>query len=196
MIEQIHGGHNEAHGPRTRQPCNRPRGCDHGLLMTMPSLPAELGYRMPAEWEPHEATWIAWPHERSDWPGKFAAIPHVYTEIVRHLQASETVRILVNDADAERQARRTLSHARIDLARVEFYRFPTNRVWTRDYGPIFIRNDTGDIAVTDWKFNAWSKYRNWQRDDAIAAKAAGALRLRVWQPSVAARRVVLEGGSI
>jgi len=162
----------------------------------MTKVPAALGYRMPAEWEPHEATWIAWPHERSDWPGKFSAIPHVYTEIVRHLHTSETVYILVNDAGAERQAKRILSHARIDLARVQFFRFPTNRVWTRDYGPIFIRNGTGAVGVTNWRFNAWSKYSDWQRDDAIAGKLARALRLRTWQPSIAARRVVLEGGSI
>ena len=94
----------------------------------MPDLPAALGYRMPAEWEPHEATWIAWPHERSDWPGKFAAIPWVYSEIVRHLQRSERVRILVNDAAMERQARRTLVRAAIDLAGVEFEAWDLERV--------------------------------------------------------------------
>src|SRR5436190_15932689 len=100
MIEQIHGGHNEAHGRRIRQPCKRPRGCDDGLTMTMPSVPAELGYHMPAEWEPHAATWIAWPHCRDDWPGKFSSIPWVYTEIVRHLHTRERVHILVKDATA------------------------------------------------------------------------------------------------
>src|SRR5207248_989706 len=124
----------------------------------MPKTPAALGYRMPAEWEPHAATWIAWPHERSDWPGKFAAIPHVYAEIVSHLHESETVRILVNDALAERRAKKILSKAAIDLRRVEFYHVPTNRVWTRDYGPIFIRNDNAELAITNWKFNAWAKY--------------------------------------
>src|SRR5437016_12250606 len=100
----------------------------------MPKVPADLGFRMPAEWEPHEATWIAWPHQRDDWPGKFHPIPWVYAEIVRHLHAAERVRILVNDARAERRARRVLSQAAIDVGRVEFFPFPTDRVWTRDSG--------------------------------------------------------------
>jgi agmatine deiminase len=121
---------------------------------------------MPAEWEPHEATWIAWPHQRSDWPGKFAAIPWVYTEIARHLHQCEIVRILVNDTRMEQRARQMLARAGVDLGRVEFYPFPTNRVWIRDYGPLFIRNEK-EIAVTDWGFNAWAKYPDWQLDNAI-----------------------------
>src|SRR5436309_14594806 len=102
----------------------------------MAACPAKLGYRMPAEWEPHEATWIAWPHERADWPGKFAAIPWVYAEIVRYLSHGEPVRVLVNDAASERRARKLLARTDADLARVEFFSFPTDRVWVRDYGPI------------------------------------------------------------
>src|SRR5947208_9078987 len=90
--------------------------------------PAAQGFRMPAEWEPHEATWIAWPHRRQDWPGKFHSIPWIYTEIVRHLHQSELVRILVNDGRAEKRARRCLTRAGIDLGRVEFFPFPTDRV--------------------------------------------------------------------
>src|SRR5437660_12301536 len=100
----------------------------------MPYLPAQLGYRMPAEWEPHEATWIAWPHQVEDWPGKFAPIPWVYAEIVRHLHQSERVRVLVNDARGEKRARRLLTDAHVDLKQVDFFHFPTDRVWTRDYG--------------------------------------------------------------
>src|SRR5947209_15797545 len=119
----------------------------------MPAPPAALGYRMPAEWEPHAATWIAWPHQRADWPGKFCMIPQVYTEIVRHLHDSEPVRILVNDLQAERRAGHTLARAALDLSRIEFFHFPTNRVWTRDYGPIFITDQHGKAAITDWQFN-------------------------------------------
>jgi agmatine deiminase len=162
----------------------------------MRKLPAALGYRMPAEWQAHEATWIAWPHERSDWPGKFAAIPHVYAEIVRHLHQSEIVRVLVNDAQAERRAKQILLKNAIDLRRVEFYHVPTNRVWTRDYGPIFIRNDKGEVAATDWKFNAWAKYPNWQLDNDAPPTICKALQMPSWQPCVGSRRVVLEGGSI
>src|SRR5207253_4628054 len=98
----------------------------------MASTQAERGFRMPAEWEPHEATWIAWPHNRDDWPGKFAAVTWAYVELVRHLHTAERVRILVNDAAAGRQARAKLRRAGVDLARVEFFEFPTDRSWTRD----------------------------------------------------------------
>src|SRR5688500_12755278 len=93
--------------------------------------PGAHGWRMPAEWEPHDATWIAWPHEKSDWPGKFAPIPWVYTEIVRHLHTGEFVHILVNERATETRVRRQLGRASVDLERVRFFRIPTNRVWTR-----------------------------------------------------------------
>jgi agmatine deiminase len=164
--------------------------------MTPPAaVPASLGFRMPAEWEPHEATWIAWPHQRADWPGKFATIPWVYAEIVRHLHLSERVRILVNDGAAERRARRHLGKANVDLSRVDFYEVATDRVWTRDYAPLFV-TDGASVAVTDWGFNGWAKYDNWQRDDAVPAQLAGRLGLRSWQPMSGPHRVVLEGGSI
>src|SRR5436309_10870141 len=91
---------------------------------TMPSVPAKLGYRMPAEWEPHEATWIAWPHERTDWPGKFAAIPWVYAEIVRHLSHCERVNILVNNAQSELEAKKVLGRIDVELGKISFWRIP------------------------------------------------------------------------
>src|SRR6516225_6551070 len=111
----------------------------------MSRVPADLGFRMPAEWEPHEATWIAWPHQRDDWPGKFNAIPWVYAEIVRHLHQSERVRLLVNDSRSQRRARKSLLRAGVDLERVEFFPFPTDRCWTRDYGPIFVTAANGKL---------------------------------------------------
>jgi agmatine deiminase len=101
--------------------------------------PESLGFRMPAEWEPHEATWIGWPHNVTDWPGKFTLIPWVYVEIVRKLAPSEIVRILVNNRQHEARACNVLARAGVDLDRVEFFPFPTNRGWTRDFGPIFVR---------------------------------------------------------
>jgi agmatine deiminase len=151
---------------------------------------------MPAEWEPHEATWIAWPHQRADWPGKFPPIRWVYTEIVRHLNTAETVRILVNDAAGERGARRDLRKAGVDLSRVEFFAVPTDRVWMRDYGPIFVKDAAGTVALTDWAFNGWAKYDNWHRDDAVPGQLAGRLGMRRWQPVCRNSRAVLEGGSI
>ena len=151
---------------------------------------------MPAEWEPHEATWLAWPHNRDDWPGKYGAIAWVYTEIVRHLHRSERVDILVNDFRAERRVRRLLARAGIDLGRVRLHRIPTDRVWTRDYGPTFVVCPEGPPVLIDWRFNAWAKYPNWQRDDEVNRHLRAVLRLRGRQPRVGRRRVVLEGGSI
>ncbi len=162
----------------------------------MSETPAALGYRMPAEWEPHAATWIAWPHNRADWPGKFPAVPWVYAEIVRQLHRSEPVTILVNDQRGERRARAALDRAGVDPARLRFLQFPTDRTWVRDYGPIFVTGPDGSLGVTDWMFNAWAKYPNWQRDNAVPLQAQLALGCRYWQARVGERPVVLEGGSI
>jgi agmatine deiminase len=146
---------------------------------------------MPAEWEPHEATWLAWPHNRSDWPGRFAPIPWVYGEIVRKLSRVERVRILVESRTAQEQARRILHKVGADERAVEFFVCPTNRVWTRDYGPIFVKNRRGETALTAWRFNAWAKYPDWQEDSRVPAFAAKRLKLPLF-----AAGMVLEGGSI
>ena len=116
---------------------------------------------MPAEWEPHEATWLAWPHEKSDWPGKFAPIPWLYGEIVRHLARVERVRILVEDRDAEEGVRKILKKCHADLDAVEFFHHPTNRSWTRDYCPLFVKKP-GEVAVTHWKFQRLGQVRQLQ----------------------------------
>ncbi len=131
-------------------------------------------YRMPAEWEPHEATWIAWPHNREDWPGRFMPIPWVYGEIVRKLSRVEKVRILVDDRALAEQARRVLRKVGADMDALEFYLCPTNRVWTRDYGPLFVKNGSGEVALTAWKFNAWAKYDDWRHDAEVPAYIAQA----------------------
>ncbi len=163
---------------------------------------------MPAEWEPHAATWIAWPHNRSDWPGKFEPIPWVMAEIVRHLSHVERVNILVNDEAAEERAAKFLRRAHVlpenerVSSNIQFHHFPTNRIWTRDYGPIFVKSPKQQpkIAALDWHFNAWAKYADWRRDDAIPQKVLGELGIKSWQPTFdlngKAKRVVLEGGSI
>jgi len=162
--------------------------------------PGGLGFRMPAEWEPHEATWLAWPHNPEDWPGKFQTIPWVYSEIVRLLADHERVHILVDDAKAERRAQSVLERAGARLEQVSFHRWPTNRVWTRDSGPIFVRDGAGRVAITNWHFNAWAKYSDWQLDDLVPDRVAGLLGIRAWEPIVEVdgetRRLVLEGGSI
>ena len=162
--------------------------------------PRALGYRMPAEWELHEATWLAWPHNPEDWPGKFQPIPWIYAEIVRLLASREHVHILVEDASAQARARGILKRAGANLEQISFHQWPTDRVWTRDSGPIFIRNAQGKVAVTNWRFNAWAKYDDWHKDDEIPGRVRELLGLPEWQPVAtidgAEKRLVLEGGSI
>jgi agmatine deiminase len=152
---------------------------------------------MPAEWEPHEATWIAWPHHRDDWPGKFAAIPWVYAEIVRHLHHSEEVRILVNGPAGERRARAVLQNLPLDWTRIVFFRVPTDRVWTRDYGPYVVLREDGKPCQLNCQFNGWAKYPNHERDNNVSVRLRDRLRCAAWiNPEHSGRRVVLEGGSI
>jgi agmatine deiminase len=161
-----------------------------------------LPYHMPAEWSPHTATWIAWPHNPEDWPNKFQPIPWVYAEIVRHLSRVEEVHILVNDLHSERRATSFLKRGGANMARCHFHHWPTDRVWLRDSGPICVKNqDTGDLAVTNWKFNAWAKYDNWHRDDLIPHHVAKLYDLPEFKPEIVlengdTHRLVLEGGSI
>jgi agmatine deiminase len=145
---------------------------------------------MPAEWEPHEATWLAWPHEKSDWPGKFAPVPWLYGEIVRHLARVERVRILVEDRDAEEGARKILKKCHADVAAVEFFHHRTNRSWTRDYCPLFVKNKS-EIAATHWRFNGWAKYDNCRDDARTPAYISRKLKLPRIETGL-----VLEGGSI
>jgi agmatine deiminase len=146
---------------------------------------------MPAEWEPHEATWIAWPHNADDWPGRFAPIPWVYAEIVRKLSRVEKVRILVDGRPEEVRARAVLRKAGALMESVEFIPCPTNRVWTRDFGPIFVKHLRGEVALTGWRFNGWAKYDDWQKDVLVPGRLAKHLGLPMFQP-----KMVLEGGSI
>lgn len=147
--------------------------------------------RMPAEWEPHLATWLAWPHEKSDWPGKFGPIPWLYGEIVRYLARVERVRILVESADAENSIRRILKKCHVDLDAVDFFHHPTDRSWTRDFCPLFVKDKRGEVSITHWRFNGWAKYRNWTRDTEVPKFIADELGMQRTEPGL-----VLEGGSI
>jgi agmatine deiminase len=153
---------------------------------------------MPAEWEEHEATWLAWPHNSDDWPGKLTTIPWVYGEIVRKLCPGETIRIIVNSKAHESSARRVLKRVGVDFSRIEFFHFPTDRGWTRDSGPMFVRHDEPprEVAVNDFQFNGWARYKNWKKDAKIHARAARALRLRLFHAQVSGKPFVLEGGAI
>jgi agmatine deiminase len=160
--------------------------------------PAQLGFAMPAEWEPHEATWLGWPHCPTDWPGKLAAIAWAYGEIVRKIAEGEKVRILVDSAGREANARRILARARANLANVEFFRTPSDRGWARDFGPICVRKPgpKPEVAIAKFKFTAWAKYPNWRKDDLIAGRIAQRLKLRTFPVMRGKDMVALEGGGI
>ncbi|HBY61426.1 MAG TPA: agmatine deiminase [Solibacterales bacterium] len=149
-----------------------------------------MSWRMPAEWEPHSATWLAWPHETTDWPGKFAPVPWVYGEIVRKLSQVEMVRILI-EPERIPAARRVLVKSGAVMSAVEFVECATDRSWTRDFCPTFVKNDAGAVAACDWEFNAWAKYSNYARDNAVPALVAAHLGVERLAPGF-----VLEGGGI
>lgn len=167
-------------------------------------------FLMPAEWEPHEATWIAWPHNEEDWPGRFEPIPWVYAEIVRRLAAVETVNICIQNKRLQADATDKLQRAGADLKKVRFHAIPTDRVWTRDSGPIFafdVGPDTSKAkgarrrVATCWKFNAWAKYDNHKRDRWVGHAVADAVKTPAVD-AVSSHRpdwrsdVVMEGGAI
>jgi agmatine deiminase len=163
-------------------------------------------YRMPAEWEQHDSTWLAWPHFRGDWPGKFEPIPWVYAEIIRELSRHERVDLIVKNADSEKRARTTLKLANALNQNVRFHRWPINRVWTRDSGCTFVcgagtsaresDRNLGGLRAIKWRFNAWAKYSNYRHDEKIGSQMAKAARTPEVRAEHENARVVLEGGSI
>ena len=178
----------------------------------------QTNFRMPGEWEPHASTWLAWPHYRGDWPGKFEPIPWVYAEIIRQLAGHEPVDLIVKSTASEKQARKLLNKANAHSKNVRFHRWPTNRVWTRDSGCTFVRNTenagkpstalragspaitraepTPTLAAIKWRFNAWAKYSNYHHDEKIGSLMATAARVPETRAVHGKTRVVLEGGSI
>ncbi len=157
--------------------------------------PAQLGFRMPAEWEPHAATWLAWPHNQDTWPNTCSAITAVYVRMIAALHRDERVHICVNDSETKGRVRHTLNAAGVDLARIGIYEIPTNDAWTRDHGPIFLTRQHEQIielGLTNWTFNAWgAKYLPWDLDDSVPKHIAHCLNLIPFTP-----HMVLEGGSI
>ncbi len=154
--------------------------------------------RMPAEWAPHRATWIAWPHHEPDWPGKIAAIPWVYAEIVRALSRHEQVEILCAADAAAEAAHYALDAHAVDRACVRFHVVPTDRVWLRDSAPTGVLDANGQVALLNWDFNAWAKYDNWHRDARVGLaieSSTGLPRLEPRRPDNG-ERLVLEGGGI
>jgi agmatine deiminase len=155
-------------------------------------------YRMPSEWEPHRATWIAWPHHEPDWPGKLGPIPWVYAEIARVIAHHEPLEILCHSEDVRESARAALDAHSVRTDRVRLHLIPTDRVWLRDSAPTGVLTPTGDVVLVNWAFNGWAKYDNWQRDLQIGASIASLIGLPRVEPrrSDTGDRIVLEGGGI
>jgi len=155
-------------------------------------------FRMPAEWEPHRATWISWPHHEPDWPGKLGAIPWVYAEIARVIAGAETVEILCHDERVAGDARAVLDAHGVPAARRRLHIVPTDRVWLRDSAPIGVHDDKGEVVLLSWAFNGWAKYDNWHQDIRIAPPIAAAIGRCLEEPrrEDTGERIVLEGGGI
>lgn len=158
--------------------------------MTMPT------YSMPAEWDRHEATLLAWPHNKNDWPGKFDPIPWVYADMIRLLTQHERVWLLVRHQKDEDTAKDILERAGADLDKVDFFHIPTDRIWMRDSGPIVVRQNKGQSVFLDWRFNAWAKYQNHKKDNLIPGILGKAKKTKIITPIHKGRHVVLEGGAI
>lgn len=178
--------------------------------------PFQLGYRLPAEWEPHEATWLAWPHNEETWPGKLREVEEIYLQMIEFLLSGEKVRLLVNDERERDRAARQLARRGVSARNLIYYLIPTVDAWIRDYGLIFIKKsivhsqksiekrkkntidyrlstmDQQDVAFTKWRFNAWGgKYESLARDEGVGEELAPLLGLPLFRPER-----VLEGGSI
>jgi len=168
------------------------------MTKTMQKTPWALGFRMPAEWEAHEATWLSWPHYARDWPGKSVLIPWVYGEMVRKLAVGERVRICVSSPAVAAQARRVLDAVGVPPRRFELFACPTDRAWIRDFGPIFVRKGGARpaVAIARFRFNGWARYPNWQQDDAVPERIARKIRLPLFHARLGDRPIVLEGGAV
>jgi len=168
-------------------------------LKARAKTPAALGYSMPAEWETHEATWLAWPHNPEDWPDKLDTIRWVYGEIVRKIAPGETVRMLVNSRADEKAARWYLKRAGAPVDEVEFVVHPTDRGWTRDTGPVFVRrckSSALETAIVHLHFNGWAKYTNWKKDRRVPETAAKLLAKPLFEAQAQGKDLILEGGGI
>jgi agmatine deiminase len=165
------------------------------MIMAEQNARAASGLTMPAEWERHEATWLGWPHNETDWPGKLDTIRWVYGEMARKITAGEKVRLLVNGAAGEREARSYLGRAGVDLTRVEFVRHPTNRGWTRDTGPIFVGRGK-KRKIVHFHFNAWAKYPDWRKDRRVPEIASKLLGVPLVEAEFNGRPFIIEGGGI
>lgn len=159
-----------------------------------PISPFEDGFSMPAEWAPHEATWLAWPNNPEAWPKNLKAVQDIWVEIARVLSLGEKVRLLVHDDEVGEDVSNRLKNAGADMKEVSLLKIPTVDIWIRDYGPTFVTRRGGEnrVAANSWVFNAWGeKYESWLKDDGVARQVAHLLQVPLYESSL-----ILEGGSI
>lgn len=153
-------------------------------------------YMMPAEWEKQSRTWLAWPHHRGDWPGKFAPVPWVFAEIARLITAHQRLGLLVKNAAVRAEAMEMLDRAGVALSQVDFVEVKTNRGWMRDCGAIFVRDAKGKKTALGFGFNGWAKYPNHRLDARVPQAVANFTRTALVKPMHKGRPIVLEGGGI
>jgi agmatine deiminase len=151
---------------------------------------------MPAEWEKQSSVLLAWPHNKEDWPGKFEPIPWVYGEIIRAITQTQRVRLVVRNDKERTKAKDVCERSGVSMKKLEMHIIPTNRIWLRDSGPIFVKVSGDEKQMLDWRFNAWAKYPNHKLDDKVPALFNQSLKLKRIEPVYKGKRVVLEGGSI
>ena len=178
--------------PSKRKSSAAPKGS--GAL----TMELSLGRRMPAEWEKHDATWIAWPHHEPDWPGKLAPIPWVYAEIVRALSDYDRIEILCHDATVADNARTLLGAHGVKELRYRLHTVSNDRAWLRDSAPTGVLRADGRVELINWRFNGWAKYDNYKSDAEIGAeieRITGLPRIVPTRPDNG-ERLVLEGGGI
>ena len=170
-----------------------------GKTIVQPT-PAQTAYSMPAEWEHHEATWLGWPHNAEDWPGKFETIPWVYGEMIRKISAGEEIYLLIRNKKDENLARRIIKKVGADGRKIHFVTHPTNRGWTRDTGPIFVKRqvkvDKSETAIVHFHFNGWAKYDNWRKDTKVPETAAHVLKKKLFYAQYEDKPFVIEGGGM
>lgn len=171
---------------------------DSGNAERLPDFPLitpkSQGYYFPAEFSPHIATWLSWPHKEESWPGKIHTIYSPYVSFIRELTKGELVRINVADKKMQDTAIDLLNKGQVDLSKIQFFTHPTNDAWCRDHGPAFLINPNSEIkkVIVDWGYNAWgNKYPPFDLDDVIPTHIAEALKLPVYYPGI-----VMEGGSV
>ena len=156
----------------------------------------DVGYRMPAEWEKQKSTWVAWPHNKKDWPNKFELIPDIFAQIIAKISKFQKVNILIENKNLKKKIYLILKNYLANTKNINYTICKTNRVWLRDSFPIFVKNKLNQKVLIDWGFNSWAKYKNFNHDNKIGIKIKKFLNLDSVRPKFKNRRIILEGGSI